>query len=60
MKDIEWYTEFIINEMLVYKETEFIGNVTFKLNYYNGKITNLVAEQHKSIKMQGGEDGVRS
>ena len=60
MKDLQWYTEFMFNELKVYSETRFIGNVGFKLNFYNGKITNIVAEQHKSVKMPEEQYAVRN
>ncbi len=48
--DIDWYLDFVKQELVKLKEAKFTGNVEFRPNFKDGNICNLNCSLHRSIK----------
>ncbi len=48
---INWYLNFIRDELTQLRDNNFHGNIEYKINIVNGKIQNMTNGLHKSLKM---------
>ena len=48
--EIDWYLEFVRDELMRLKDAKFTGNNEFKVNMKDGVIGNMNCSLHKSVK----------
>ena len=47
---LQWYLDFIKEELELHQQVKFTGNVEFQVNFKEGSIANLNCGQKKSIR----------
>lgn len=48
---VNWYSDYVRNEISQLKDSKFTGSVEFKFNFRDGGIGNILCELNKSVKM---------